>query len=522
MTPEQLQFHKQEIAKLSANGWIGPTYSPICAPTMLVDKRSDGTGERKMRMVVKYQELNALTIAPDFPLPPIQTILEMLGGAQYFFTLSLESGFHQIRMAKEDRWKTAFRSAMGLFEYKQFYPKFSKCKFAKRELTYLGYTISAEGIKPAADKIQAIKAWPEVLENETQIRQFLGTVGYCRMFMGPDFAKAVIPVQQKYSIYDQELLALVAALEKRAHLLRATKVTAHADNQALTHLQQLKASKPLRGRTARWLDFLAEFPDLTITYLPGARNQVADALSHLPCHPIPCHQPSPIDLPETPLGSLAALGLATDPSDPPHKTRGTRTDYRQLSGLRRRSSRKRLPSQPVTHPPTAPNPAPESPTPTAPQQTSTSPVLDWPPAYSKCPVFSEPYHTASTKPGEAVQLELQHRLHTFRFVLPYLHICVNGLWLICVPHFPEFLTHVLYTHHDHVTAGHRGQKKTYTALSKHHYWPGVRTYTNAKMAHFIPAKKSHSAADTVELLGDRLIRYHGFPDVLISGSDPRF
>ncbi|CDJ49652.1 OSJNBa0079C19.6 protein, related [Eimeria brunetti] len=281
MTPEQLQFHKQEIAKLSANGWIGPTYSPICAPTIMVDKRSDGTGERKMRMVVNYRELNALTIAPDFPLPPIQTILEMLGGAQYFSTLDLESGFHQIRMAKEDRWKTAFRSVMGLYEYKvmpcglkgapatfqvninaylqpllgqgvitylddvliyspdlpshvtllqqvlrifldqQFYPKFSKCKFAERELTFLGYT-------------------------------------------------AMTPTQQKYSIYDQELLALVSALDKWAHLLRPTKVTAHTDHQALTHLQQLKASKPLRGRTARRLDFLAEFPDLTITYLPAS------------------------------------------------------------------------------------------------------------------------------------------------------------------------------------------------------------------------------------------------------------
>ncbi|CDJ68079.1 OSJNBa0042D13.18 protein, related, partial [Eimeria necatrix] len=254
MTPEQLLFHKQEIAKLSANGWIGPTYSPICAPTLMVDKRSDETGERKMRMVVNYRELNPLTIAPDFPLPPIQTILEMLGGARYFSTLDLESGFHQIRMAKEDRWKTAFRSVVGLFEYKvmpfglkgapatfqaninaylqpllgqgviaylddvliyspdlpshvtllqqvlrifldqQFYPKFSKCKFAKRELTYLGYTVSAEGIKPAPDKIQVIKAWPEVLQNETQIRQFLGTVNYCRMFMGPEFARVARPL----------------------------------------------------------------------------------------------------------------------------------------------------------------------------------------------------------------------------------------------------------------------------------------------------------------------------------------
>ncbi|CDJ67799.1 hypothetical protein ENH_00041700, partial [Eimeria necatrix] len=118
MTPDQLTFHKQEIAKLSDNGWIGPTYSPICSPTIMVNKRDDGSGERKMRMVVNYQALNALTIAPEFPLPPIQTILEMLGGAQYFSTLDLEAAFHQIRMAKADRWKTAFRSVLGLFEYR--------------------------------------------------------------------------------------------------------------------------------------------------------------------------------------------------------------------------------------------------------------------------------------------------------------------------------------------------------------------------------------------------------------------
>ncbi|CDJ48360.1 OSJNBa0079C19.6 protein, related [Eimeria brunetti] len=212
MTPEQLQFHKQDIAKLSANGWIGPTYSPICAPTIIVDKRSDGTGERKMRIVVNYQELNALTIAPDLPLPAIQTILEMLGGAQYFSTLDLEARpqanfnaylqpllgqgviayLDDVLMYSPDlpSHVTLLQQVLRIFLDQQFYPKFSKCKFAKREFTYLGYTISAEGIKPAADKIQAIKAWLEVLENETQIRQFLGTVNYCRMFMGPDFAHA--------------------------------------------------------------------------------------------------------------------------------------------------------------------------------------------------------------------------------------------------------------------------------------------------------------------------------------------
>ena len=72
MPPDQLPFHKQELAKLLDHGWIGPKHSPICAPAMMVDKRDDGTGQKKMRMVVNYQELNKLTIAPDFQCPPFK------------------------------------------------------------------------------------------------------------------------------------------------------------------------------------------------------------------------------------------------------------------------------------------------------------------------------------------------------------------------------------------------------------------------------------------------------------------
>ncbi|CDI82850.1 OSIGBa0118P15.5 protein, related [Eimeria praecox] len=502
MTPDQLRFHKQEIAKLSAHGWIGPTYSPICAPTIMVDKRDDGTGDRQMRMVVNYQALNALTVVPDFPLPPVQTILEMLSAAKYFPTLDLEAGFHQIHMAKEDRWKTAFRSVLGLFEYKvmpfglkgapatfqaninaylqpllghgviaylddvliysadlpthvvllrkvlsifltnQFYPKFRKCQFARQELTYLGYTISAEGIKPAADKIEAIRVWPEVLENEMQ---------------------AMTPVQQKYSVYDQELLALVTALDKWSHLLRVAKS-------------------------------------------PPSVSQANES--------------SPDD------------------------------------------------SEPSAIPPVRP---------------AVSATLDWPAAYAKCPVFRVPYTTAVQAAGATVQLEFRNRLLAFRFVPPFLSVCIHGLWRICVPQFPEFLTHLLYNHYDHITTGHRGQKKTFLSLSKLYYWPGMCTYTKAyvesctqcraskslnqkpagllqqliipsrrwshvsldfitdlpltttghdsilvlvgslsKMAHFVPAKKTFTAADTVDVLADRLIRYHGLPVVLISDSGPRF
>ncbi|CDJ65734.1 H0207B04.5 protein, related, partial [Eimeria necatrix] len=193
-------------------------------------------------------------------------------------------------------------------------------------------------------------------------------------------------------------------------------------------------------------------------------------------------------------------------------------------------------------------------------------VRQWPKAYSKCPAFRVPYKASANQPGEALQIEFCNRQFTFRHVEPYLHIRVHGLWHICVPQFPEFLTHVLHSHHDHVTAGHRGQKKPFAALSKHHYWPGMRAYTTAyvescthcrasksinqkpagllqqllipsrrwahvsldfvtdlpltttghdsilvmvdslsKMAHFVPAKKSFTAADTVEILSDRLV-----------------
>ena len=58
----------------------------------------------------------------------------------------------------------------------KMYPKFSKCQFGTRSIEYLGYNVSAEGIKPSKDKILAIELWPETLKNDTQVKQFLGKV----------------------------------------------------------------------------------------------------------------------------------------------------------------------------------------------------------------------------------------------------------------------------------------------------------------------------------------------------------
>ncbi|CDJ54014.1 hypothetical protein EBH_0065780 [Eimeria brunetti] len=48
----------------------------------------------------------------------------------------------------------------------------------------------------------------------------------------------------------------------------------------------------------------------------------------------------------------------------------------------------------------------------------------------------------------------------------------------------------------------------------------VETISN--MAHFVPTKTTATAADTLELLANRLVRYHGVPAVLVSDRDVQF
>ena len=45
------------------------------------------------------------------------TLLYVLGGAKWFSTLELKSGYHQVKMAEEDKPKTAFFFGQGLWHF---------------------------------------------------------------------------------------------------------------------------------------------------------------------------------------------------------------------------------------------------------------------------------------------------------------------------------------------------------------------------------------------------------------------
>lgn len=60
--------------------------------------------------------------------------------------------------------------------------KASKCKFAQREISYLGHVLSKRGLSTDPAKIEAISSWP-MPSNVKVLRGFLGLAGYYRKFI---------------------------------------------------------------------------------------------------------------------------------------------------------------------------------------------------------------------------------------------------------------------------------------------------------------------------------------------------
>lgn len=248
-------IHKPEVERqindMLKQGIIRPSDSPWSSPIWVVPKKLDASGKRKWRICVDYRKINDRTIDDKYPIPHISDILDKLGRCQYFSTLDLASGFHQIEMHPDDVKKTAFNVENGHYEYlrmpfglknapatfqrvmdnvlkdlqnkiclvymddiivfstslqehivnlKKVFEKLrennlkvqlDKSEFLRKEVAFLGHIITPDGIKPNPDKIKAILHYP-IPKTTKEIKAFLGLLGYYRKFI-PNFAKLTKP-----------------------------------------------------------------------------------------------------------------------------------------------------------------------------------------------------------------------------------------------------------------------------------------------------------------------------------------
>ena len=193
--------------------------------------------------------MNKVTIKNRYPLPRIDDLFDQLQGASHFSKIDLRSGYHQLKIRREDIPKTAFRTWYGHYEFlvlpfgltnapaafmdlmnrvfkpyldkfvvvfidgiliylkshgehlkivlqtlrtHQLYAKLSKCEFWLNSLSFLGHVISKEGVQVDPKKVEAVSNWPRPT-NVTEIRSFLGMARYYRRFV-KDFSRISAPL----------------------------------------------------------------------------------------------------------------------------------------------------------------------------------------------------------------------------------------------------------------------------------------------------------------------------------------
>ena len=65
-----------------------------------------------------YRVLNKATIRNQYPVPRVDDLLDQLRGAKVFSAIDLMQGYYQIKIQDADCSKTAFKTPVGLYEFK--------------------------------------------------------------------------------------------------------------------------------------------------------------------------------------------------------------------------------------------------------------------------------------------------------------------------------------------------------------------------------------------------------------------
>lgn len=246
-TPERRIEFQKVINEMIDSSIIQKSASPGGAPALLVRKK-DGNH----RLVVDFRELNKVVMKTPGPMPRIEDSMAALAGNQYFTVLDLNQGYYQLEIPPDERWKTAFTTPDGKYEFCRLpmgytdapyefqmlinkmldglmykhclgyfddlisfgkdwtehlnntrllferirkyglKAKTSKCQAGITSTVFLGHIVDGKGIRPNPKKVEAIKImqYPTTVK---QLRSNLGLFTFLSRYV-PNYSKIIEPL----------------------------------------------------------------------------------------------------------------------------------------------------------------------------------------------------------------------------------------------------------------------------------------------------------------------------------------
>ncbi|GAB2279186.1 hypothetical protein Dimus_039334 [Dionaea muscipula] len=111
---ERVDAVKEEVQKLLAARIIREVFYPEWLANSVLVKKPNGS----WRMCIDFTDLNNACPKDSYPLPDIDTLVDPTSGHDMLSFMDAFSGYHQIRMRKDDEEKTAFITQDRTFCYK--------------------------------------------------------------------------------------------------------------------------------------------------------------------------------------------------------------------------------------------------------------------------------------------------------------------------------------------------------------------------------------------------------------------
>jgi hypothetical protein len=105
----------QELRKLLDTRIIFQVRHSAWVETLVLVRKKPG----EIQLCIDFQNLNRSSEKDNYPVPPMEQLLQKVSSSKIFSLLDGFSSYNQVLVLEEDHLKTTFRTKWGTFAYKR-------------------------------------------------------------------------------------------------------------------------------------------------------------------------------------------------------------------------------------------------------------------------------------------------------------------------------------------------------------------------------------------------------------------